>query len=67
MSDAIQFLASIGRTPLSPLEYEAAVNAQVVDSRQVRALLDRDEASLNELLGGASKMVCAVLAADEDA
>ena len=66
MSNAIQFLASIGRKPLSPLEYETAVNAQVTDSRQARALLDRDEARLNELLGGARKMVCAVLAADED-
>ena len=66
MSDAIQFLASIGRAPLPPREYEAAVNAQVGDSRQARALLDRDQAKLNELLGGARKMVCAVLAADED-
>jgi hypothetical protein len=66
VSNVIQFLEAVGSRPLSPADYTAAVAAIDVGDRQRQALLDRDHAALNECLGGAKKMVFAILAADED-
>jgi hypothetical protein len=66
MSNAIQFLESLGRNP-APIDYVAAVAALDVDEAQRQALMDRNHAGLNDLLGGRPKMLCLILPADEPA
>lgn len=67
MSNVIQFLESMGRSPLSATEYAASVASFDINEGQKRALLDRDHAALSEQMGGAKKMVFAIMAADEEA
>jgi hypothetical protein len=70
MTDVIRFLESMGSNPaltnLTATEYAAAVAALDADQAQKQALLDRDHAALNRLLGGRSKMYCSQYPARED-
>jgi hypothetical protein len=66
MSDVIKFLEAMGENVVSQHEFAVAVDALNIDASQHRALLDRDHQSLNKLLGGRSKMMFSVLAAEED-
>lgn len=65
MSNVIQFLETIGRSPVSAREYAASVNALDVDAAQQQALMHRDHAALNALLGGRTKLFCSVLAEED--
>ena len=66
MSNIIRFLETMGRKPISPADYAATVAALEVGASQRKALLDRDEDALNELLDGRRQLRCAIFAADED-
>lgn len=66
MSNAIQFLEAMGSKPvLSAVEYTATIAALDVDGAQRQALLDRDQAALNDLLGGRAMMRCYIATPDE--
>ena len=65
MSNVIQFLETIGRSPVSAREYAASVNALDVDAAQQQALMRRDQATLNALLGGRPKVFFGVLAEED--
>lgn len=67
MSNVIRFLETLGSNParLSTAEYAAAVAALEVDDTERQALMDRDQAALNDLLGGREKMLCLVWPSDE--
>ena len=62
MSHVIQFLAAMGRNTdkLSAVEYAATVSRLGLDHPCEQALIDRDPAALNELLGGRDNMRCIV-------
>lgn len=70
MTDVIRFLESMGSNPalanMPAAEYAAAVTALDADQAQKQALLDRDHAELNRLLGGRDKMYCSQYPARED-
>ena len=66
MTSAIGFLEQVGRSGLSPAQYAAGVSLLDIDAGQRQALLDRDAATLNELLGGRRRLLFAILAPDED-
>ena len=66
MSNVIRFLESMGSKQVSPAEYAAIVADLEVGAPQRKALLDRDHAALNDLLGGRKKLLFAILAADEE-
>jgi hypothetical protein len=66
MTSAIGFLEQAGRNGLSPAQYAAGVALLDIDARQRQALLNRDAATLNELLGGRRRLLFAILAPDED-
>ena len=66
MTSAIGFLEQAGRNGLSPAQYAAGVSLLDIDARQRQALLNRDAATLNELLGGRRRLLFAILAPDED-
>ena len=69
MSNVIQFLEALGRAPAMPwsgVDYAAAVAALEADPAQRDALLDRDAATLNRLLGGRAVMYCSQYPARED-
>lgn len=65
MSDVIRFLDTIGSQSLSPAQYAATVATLDIDAEQRQALLDRDHAALNDLLGGRASMRCFILVPDE--
>lgn len=66
MSNDIQFLATLGRSPsLSSADYQSAVDALDLDGEQRRALLHRDSRALNSLLQGRAAMRCAVFSPPE--
>ncbi len=65
MSNVIQFLEALGQNP-APADYAAAVAALDIDEAQRQALLDRDLATLNDLLGGRGKVYCVVVPAEEE-
>jgi len=65
MSDAIRFLEALGRRPLPAADYAARVAALDVDEAQRHALLRRDPAALNALLGGRRTLMFAILAPEE--
>jgi hypothetical protein len=46
--------------------YVATIDSFVLDRAERKAMLDRDHATLNELMGGTKKMVFAIMAADEE-
>jgi len=62
MSHVIQFLAAMGSDSgkLSAVEYAATVSSQGFDHPCERALIDREPAALNALLGGRHDMRCIV-------
>lgn len=68
MSNVIQFLETLGSNPakarFSTTQYAAAVASLDLGDQQRRAMLDRDHAALNELLGGREKLYCLVATAD---
>ena len=66
MTSAIGFLEQAARNGMSPAQYAAGVSQLDIDDRQRQALLDRDAATLNELLGGRRRLLFAILAPDED-
>ena len=66
MSNIIRFLEAMGRKPISPADYAATVAALEIGAPQRKALLDRDQGALNELLDGRRQLRCAIFAADED-
>ena len=66
MSNIIRFLETMGSKPISPADYAATVAALEVGAPQRKALLDRDQDALNELLEGRRQLRCAIFAADED-
>ena len=66
MSNIIRFLETMGSQPISPADYAATVAALEVGAPQRKALLERDQDALNELLDGRRQLKCAIFAADED-
>lgn len=66
MSNIIRFLETMGSKPISPADYAATVAALEVGAPQRKALLDRDQDALSELLDGRRQLRCAIFAADED-
>ena len=66
MSNVIRFLETMGRKPISPADYAATIAALEIEAPQRKALLDRDQGALNELLDGRRQLRCAIFAADED-
>lgn len=70
MSNVIAFLESLGRDAAlagqSPEAYADAVQALGLDDAPRRALLARDAAGLNDLLGGRMTMMCLLFPADGD-
>jgi hypothetical protein len=66
LSNVIQFLEAMGRSPVSTAEYAASVAALNIDATQQQALLSRDHAALSGLLDGRKKMYFMVVAADEE-
>lgn len=64
MSNVIQFLEALGSNPsmtrLSAGDYAATVAALDADEAQRQALIARDHAALNDLLGGREKMACMI-------
>lgn len=66
MSNIIRFLETMGSKPISPADYAATVAALEVGAPQRKALLDRDQDALSELLDGRRQLKCAIFAADED-
>jgi len=64
MSNVIQFLETMSCKQLSTAEYAASVAALEVDGLRRQALLDRDQAALNALLGGRAEMHCMILGSD---
>lgn len=66
MSNVIRALETLGRTPMGANHYAATIATFALDQEERKAMLDRDHAALNELLGGNKKMVFAIMAADEE-
>jgi hypothetical protein len=66
MSNVIRFLETMGRKPISPADFAATVAALEIEAPQRKALLDRDQGALSELLDGRRQLRCAIFAADED-
>lgn len=68
MSNVITFLETLGRAPAgrSADDYAAAVAMLDVGDDARAALLARDAAALNDLLGGRPRMVCMLFPADDD-
>lgn len=62
MSNVIQFLEAMGRNPgihgLSAADYAASVALLEIDGAQRQALLDRDSATLSDLVDGRARMMC---------
>lgn len=65
MSNAIQFLEALGRTPLSAAGYAATVTALHVEEAQRKALLERDHITLNDLIDGRTTMLCVLSLPDD--
>lgn len=68
MSNVIAFLEKMGNNAAlasqSPEQYAAAVEALDLVDAQRHALLARDPAALNNLLGGRMQMMCILFPAD---
>jgi hypothetical protein len=69
MSNMVRFLETLGSNPaltkLSAAEFEAMVANLDVDDAQRQALVARDGAALNDMLGGRERMLCVIWPADE--
>ena len=66
MSNVIRFLEAMGSKQVSAAEYAATIAALEVGAPQRKALLDRDQDALIQLLDGRRQLKCAIFAADED-
>ena len=66
MSNAIQFLESMGGKPLSASDYAATVAHLNIEETHRQALLDRNHSALNDLLGGRERLMCVVFSPDEE-
>jgi hypothetical protein len=70
MSNAIQFLETLGREPVCrsilSTDHEASIAALSLDQAQRDALLDRDHGKLSQLLGGRAKMMLQIWAPDQE-
>lgn len=66
MSNIIQFLETAGCRSFSAAEYNASVTALNVVEPVRNALLARDHASLNDLLGGRRAMFFGICAPQEE-
>ena len=68
MKNSIQFLEALGRNPvLNPgaQRYSDAIESlEIIEAEQI-ALRDRDHVSLNELLNGRMRMLCAISTPDD--
>lgn len=68
MSNAIQFLESLGASPASASRdaeaYVRALSVVDVDEAQHRALIGRDADALAKLLDGRSQMLCMIVTPD---
>jgi len=61
MSNVIQFLVAMGANPvMNAAEYAASVVTLDADDLQRQALMERDQDTLNKLLGGREQMRCIV-------
>jgi len=67
VSNIIQALETLGSKPMHASLYAATIDSLVLGREERKAMLDRDHAALNELMGGPKKMVFAIMAADEEA
>jgi hypothetical protein len=67
VSNIIRALEALGRRPMQAGHYAATIDSFVLGREERKAMLDRDHATLNELMGGTKKMVFAIMAADEEA
>lgn len=67
MSNAIRFLETLGSTPetMSGPQYAQAVAGLEVDAELRQALLTRDPAQINRLLGGRASMMLVLAPADD--
>lgn len=65
MTSVVRFLEGIARVGMPHADYDAAVAALPIDEQQRSALLQRDSAALNDLLGGRPTMFFGVLAPEE--
>lgn len=67
MSNVIRFLESLGQRPaMSAMEYAAAVRAADVSEAQAEALLAREGQLLGDLVGGRSRVFCAIAMPEDD-
>ncbi|MGH8076817.1 MAG: hypothetical protein ACREPE_05765 [Lysobacter sp.] len=67
MSNVIEFLESLGNKPaLSTGEYIASVALLDIGEAERQSLLLRDQSSLNDLLGGRTKMLHSIFPAQEE-
>jgi hypothetical protein len=66
MLNTIRFLETVGANGVSPADYAATVAALDVEQSEKMALLQRDHAVLNDLLGGRQTMFFAVCAPEEE-
>lgn len=68
MSNVVQFLEALARnpTPMSAAEFSATVTGADLKLAEQQALLERDPETLNRLLGGRAKMMCAIVPAEND-
>jgi hypothetical protein len=67
VSNVIRALEVLGRAPVRAGQYAATIGGFALGHEERKAMLDRDHATLNELMGGTKKMVFAIMAADEEA
>lgn len=65
MSNAIRFLEVMGSKPQSVVDYAAAVASLEIEGLQRQALLERNHAALNDLLGGRAKVFFGVFAPED--
>lgn len=66
MSNVIRFLETMGSKPaVSAADYAATVTALDFDSAERQALLSRERAQLDDLLGGRTQMRCLIFSDDE--
>jgi hypothetical protein len=69
MSDVIRFLESLGsnaQLPQAGFDLNSMIDGLDVDARQRQALLDRDHATLADLLGGRRILRCSIFSPDEE-
>ena len=66
MLNTIQFLETLGSQAPASLGYESAVAELAVSEQEREALLGRDHAALNDVLGGRGKMFFGIMAPHEE-